>query len=230
MCGRFALATSPARIARRLLGATAGTEADTPRYNIAPGTPIAILRARPEAPGAARLDTARWGFRPHWAGEDAPRPINARAEKAATAPYFSDAFAHRRCLVPASGWYEWQQQGQAKQPYYITLADPAAEEALLLAGLWDRDGPSGEPCCAILTEPAGDGLERIHPRRPVALDPACRWAWLDPQRTGREAVRRAARRLEPGRLTWWPVSARVNRPEHDDAQLLERQPGEPGRG
>ncbi len=208
MCGRFALYPPLGDIARVYLG-TSGPDAEPgPRGDITPGVRIPIIYTDPDAGDRPQVAEAHWGYRPRWAGTDAPRPINARAERAATSPFFREAFAQRRCLIPASGWYEWQRTEHGRQPYYITLADPASGEVLLLAGLWEAAGEDGTGrCCAILTEPANGALASIHPRQPVALDPACRWAWLDPARTERAAIKAAARRLPPGRLTAQPTSA-----------------------
>ncbi|MBK1735567.1 hypothetical protein CKO15_09780 [Halorhodospira abdelmalekii] len=220
MCGRFALATPVAEIAADYFG-IGGLDATDHgiSFNIAPGRAIATLRAGEH--GAPECSWARWGFRPRWADRQAPQPINARAEKAASSRYFREAFAHRRCLIPASGWYEWRQENGTKQPHYITLTADAADSVLLLAGLWEPlDDPPGA-CCAVLTEPAAPALAAIHPRQPVVLDPACRWQWLSPEHTTRDAVRRAARRLPTARLRYWPISTAVNRPQNDGEELLQ---------
>ncbi len=207
MCGRFALYAPLKEIARTYLGTTGPDVEPGPRGNITPGVRIPIIHVDPETGTEPRLSEAHWGFRPPWAGADAPRPINARAEGAATSAFFREAFTQRRCLVPASGWYEWQRTDRGRQPYYITLTDPEPGEILFLAGLWAAAGEDGtERCCAILTEPATRPLAWLHPRQPVALDPACRWAWLDPERTERAAIRAAARRLPPERLAAQPAT------------------------
>jgi putative SOS response-associated peptidase YedK len=85
------------------------------------------------------LDFSHWGFRPTWAKEDAPTPINIRAEKAATSPYFRSAFAHRRCLIPANGWYEWRKTESGKEPYYITLKEsngPQCQDMCVCRSVW----------------------------------------------------------------------------------------------
>lgn len=131
------------------------------------------------------------------------------------------ASAHRRCLIPANGWYEWRRTESGKQPYYITLKDPEADELVFFAGLWKPGGEGIDTCCAILTEPVAPAFAFIHDRQPLVLDPECRWQWLDPKITDRETVRAIARRLDPNRLEAYPVSARVNRPANDDAALIE---------
>lgn len=223
MCGRYSLHAPRSEIAARyrFLKDWAGEE--RPRYNIAPGTEITLLAMR-DNDGAAVpvLMPAHWGFRPAWADAGSPAPINARAEKVATSPYFRTAFSRRRALVPANGWYEWRRsEAGGKQPYYITGADGAL---VMFAGIWEP-GADGAATAAIITRPAAASLEAIHPRMPLVLDPSCWDAWLDPALTEREAIREATRPLASDRLLAYPVSDRVNRPAHDDPGLVEPAPG-----
>ncbi|MGM0984369.1 MAG: SOS response-associated peptidase family protein, partial [Pseudomonadota bacterium] len=103
MCGRFALYSDfPSLAASLKLPLTEGEL--TPRYNVAPGTWISAVRRHDDSDQLA-LDALWWGYRPHWADDKAPQPINATVEKVATSPYFRGAFAHHRCLVPSDGWY-----------------------------------------------------------------------------------------------------------------------------
>lgn len=222
MCGRFALHTPRSRIAERYFGFHKPVGDIVARYNIAPGTEITIIRSDSEATeGGVSFDFSLWGFRPRWASDEkAPQPINAKSETVATSRYFRNAFAHRRCLIPASGWYEWRQTGDGKQPYYITLSD-TDDEVLFFAGIWEPAGTNTETRCAILTQPAAKTLSFIHDRQPVVLDPECRRAWLDTEMTEREAIKGAARPLDPARLQAYPVSTRVNRPVNDDETLTQ---------
>jgi len=219
MCGRFALYTPRGVIATRYFGKSRPVGDLVALYNIAPGRQITAIHATEDDPAA--FDLSWWGFRPHWAGPDAPVPINARAETVATSRYFREAFAHRRCLVPANGWYEWRDATNGKQPYFITLSAPDRDEVLFFAGIYDASVDQPGTCCAIITEPASPALAAIHPRQPLVLDPECRWAWLDPGITDRAAIKAAAHRLDPGRLCAWPVSSRVNRAAADDAAVIE---------
>lgn len=221
MCGRFALYAGREQIAAALgLESLPGDDV-TAGYNIPPGTWIPTLQPADREDPTPYLARSFWGFRPPHAGQDAPRPINARAERAATSRYFRDAFTHRRCLVPASGWIEWQQASDRRQPYYITAGSADQPPVLLLAALY-APLPQGQgTCCAVLTEPARGTLERIHPRQPVVLDPACARDWLDPRRTERDEIRRAARPLDAAALQCRPISTRINSPQQDDARLLE---------
>jgi len=217
MCGRFAMYTLPSTMAWRYFGLDRRPGDDAPRYNVAPGTPIALFRAG-EGAEPVELDFSWWGFRPHWAGDDAPAAINARAETVASSRYFHRAFSRHRGLVPADGWYEWRPTEAGKQPHFITRADG---EPVWLAAIWTR-APEGEGTrCAIITQPAAENLRHVHSRMPMALDLDCAEAWLDPEATERDAIKAATRRLEPGLITDWPVSRRVNRPDNDDPGLLE---------
>ena len=219
MCGRFALHTPRSRIASRYFDIQVPVRDVHAKYNITPGVQITAVHATAESP--AVFDFSSWGFHPPWAKSDAPTPINIRAENAATSSYFCSAFAHRRCLIPANGWYEWRRTESGKQPYYITLKDPEDDEVVFLAGLWELVGEGAETCCAILTGPVSPEFAFIHNRQPVVLDPECRWQWLDPELADRAAIRKVARRLDPDRLTAYSVSTRVNRPANDDPGLLE---------
>jgi putative SOS response-associated peptidase YedK len=189
------------------------------RYNITPGVQITSVHATAESP--AVFGFSSWGFHPPWAKADAPTPINIRAEKAATSAYFRSAFAHRRCLIPANGWYEWRRTESGKQPYYITLKDPEDDEVVFLAGLWEPVGEGAETCCAILTEPVSPEFAFIHERQPVVLDPdAGGSGWTRNWRTGRRSAR-----LRDGwiQIGLQPIRCRhgVNRPANDDPGLLE---------
>lgn len=223
MCGRFALVTPRSRIAERYFDFHKPVDDGPARYNVAPGTAITTIHADPDNEGGVMFDASHWGFRPRWVtDEKAPQPINAKSETVASSRYFREAFAHRRCLIPASGWYEWQRTEKAKQPYYITAVDPDPDEVLFFAGIWspaNRD--NAQTCCAILTQPAAQSLAFVHDRQPVVLDPECRHAWLDPALTERAAIRAAVRPLDPARLRTYPVSTRVNRVANDDEALVQ---------
>jgi putative SOS response-associated peptidase YedK len=181
MCGRYSL-TGPSadRLRERFqLGPQIALE---PRFNIAPGTQVAAVTATRE--GRPHGDVLRWGLVPHWA--DSPKLgwklINARAETVAERPAYRDAFAHRRCLIPADGFYEWQRRAHGpKLPWWITRTDHAP---FAFAGLWElwRPAPEVEPLrtCTIITTEAHASLREVHGRMPVILAPEAEAAWLDP--------------------------------------------------
>ena len=215
MCGRYVLNASGTEIAQAL-GLSQAPEVMS-SFNIPPGTRQWVAHMGGE--GEVVFDQLGWGYRPVWAGEDAPKPINARAEKAASSPFFRDAFARYRCVVPATGWYEWQKQAGAKTPFYVTTNS----SLMFFAGLYDPPREDSEGSFAIITQPAAQGIVSIHPRMPVVLDQSCLQDWLDPSRTTRDEVRAVTRSLDPAELTAWPVDTRVNKPANDDAELIAPQ-------
>lgn len=217
MCGRFALHTGVSEIAA-VLGIEAPVGDAAARYNVAPGSRIFLVIA-PSEDNAVTFSSGTWGFRPASAGERVPRPINARAETVATSRYFSGAFAHRRALIPADGWYEWRlEEGGRKQPYYFSRRDG---QPLMFAGLWEPTSSGTDRTCLIITQPAAQEFASIHHRMPVVLDPACWRDWLDAERTSREAIRTAARALGSGELQAFPVGGEVNRPTNNGPGLIE---------
>ena len=213
MCGRYAINASGEQIARTL--GMAEAPAIEPAFNVPPGTRQWV--ACPGAEGTPTLERLWWGYQPVWADDSAPRPINARAEKVASSPFFRDAFARYRCLVPASGWFEWQARGERKQPYYVSVPG----DLLFFAGLYDPPREDSEGCFAIITQPAAEPIAHIHPRMPVVLDEASLEGWLDPSRKDRDAIKAAARPIDVAALRAWPVDSRVNRPANDDPELIQ---------
>ena len=192
-----------------------------PRYNIAPSQTVPVLRLNPA--GRRELALLRWGLIPSWSKDPkiAYRTINARAETIATAPAFRAAFKKRRCLVPASGFYEWKKLDDGKQPYYIGMRDSAP---FAFAGLWERwdKGESPIETFTIITGEPNSLLADIHNRMPAILDPNDYDAWLSAADT---AIPQALLQPFPAQLmTAHPVSKRVNTPKNDDAALIEPVP------
>jgi putative SOS response-associated peptidase YedK len=190
-----------------------------------------VLRIDPES-GELELVTARWGLVPHW-WKDAKPPqscFNARIEEAAAKPMWRDAMRRARCLIPAEGWYEWQQRtrpGSAKsykQPYFIHRRDAAL---LAFAGLMSsrRSADGGEPLlsCAILTAPSSGNLAQVHPRMPVVLPEEMHAAWLAPAPDdGAKASELCQSGTATLELEHFPVSTSVNNGASDGTQLIEK--------
>lgn len=225
MCGRFALSIVAARFSD-LFGCPP-PEPLTPRYNITPDTGIVVVRTGEE--GAREAVRVRWGMLGPWMKEadDPGRQINARAETAAEKPMFRDAFKRRRCLVPASGFYEWQKAGGGpSRPFFIGLA---SGEPSAFAGLWRpsrlSDGNTIETC-AILTTAASRLLRPIHPRMPVILPPAHYDAWLDPTVANPEFLQALLEPVPDAELTAHEVGRAVNNPRNDAPDLVEPVPRE----
>lgn len=216
MCGRFALTHSPETVST-----TVGLDrldAFPPRYNIAPTQPILVVlggrEARPEARGEGRQALlVRWGLIPGWAKDPSALPLlfNARSESAGERAAFRGALRHRRCLVPASGFYEWQRRGKDRsQPFYVRPQDGTP---ITFAGLMETylaaDG-SEIDTATILTRAANDTLSAIHPRMPVIVRPADHERWLDCRNVEPADVADIFARTEPVPVTLVPVSERVN--------------------
>ena len=188
------------------------------RYNVAPTQQVPIVRL--EA-GKRHLAMVRWGLVPSWAKDlkIGTKLINARGETVSEKPSFRSAFKARRCLVPASGFYEWKGQAESKQPYYITLKD----RPMTLAGLWESwRSPKGEmvESCTIVTTAANRLLAEIHGRMPVILAPNDIDPWLYP---GIETEKlKALFEPYPARaMTAYPVSKAVGNVRNDEPDLVE---------
>ncbi|HEX7123847.1 MAG TPA: SOS response-associated peptidase [Gemmatimonadaceae bacterium] len=220
MCGRFGL-TRPERLDLKRLG-IAALPPLTPRFNIAPGTDILVVRERK---GERRADLLRWGLIPSWATDPSigHRMINARSDTAFEKPAFRQAMRFRRCLIPADLFYEWQAVPgrHRKQPWAVRTRDG---EPFALAGLWEYWRPRGdEPgiaSCTILTTDPNQLLAPIHDRMPVIVAPERYDAWIDP-RTPVAALRDLVRPYPSEAMVAWPIALRVNDPEADDESLLQ---------
>ncbi len=215
MCGRYYLDTLPETLMEAF--SISETPALTASYNIAPTDLCPIVVA---GRSGRRLGHARWGLIPAWARDPkiGARMINARSETAADKPAFRDAWRRRHCLVPASGFYEWQRVGRHKQPYLIK---PARGDLLSFAGLWEQwRGPDAEPLVSftILTTEPNQAIAGLHDRMPVILSPAHHDRWLDASTpNARELMTPCADDL----LTFHPVSPEVNSPRHNHPGLIE---------
>jgi len=177
MCGRYALAASSPDLAKWFR--IDETINFTPRVNIAPTEIVPAIRQGPD--GLRELIGLRWGLIPYWSHDpkSGARAINARMESVAEKPAFRDPFRKRRCLIPASGFYEWKKVGRARQPYLIYPRDGSI---MALAGLWDRwESPEEDPIesCTILTQDANELVRPLHDRMPVVIAPADYDRWLD---------------------------------------------------
>ncbi len=165
----------------------------------------------------------RWGLIPLWAKDPkiGNQCINAKAETVAEKPSFRSAFKKRRCLVVATGFYEWQVQERIKQPLWIGLQ---SQRPFALAGLWEQwtsgEGEPLETCTIITTEP-NDLMAPIHNRMPVILAPASYDQWLDPTFQHIEPLKALLRPYLSEELMAYPVSTLVNNPRHDVPQCLE---------
>jgi len=254
MCGRFVTASSPALIADRFavddVDATVAPDPE-PDYNVSPRRNVLAVRAHTVEDGEPQrvLSRLRWGLVPSWAKElkVGDRMINARAETVASKPADRRAFANKRCLIPADGFYEWKPgagsgagsgaggaSGKArpkKQPYFIHRKDG---EPLAFAGLWevwkvpddspdDVKGVGGDDgwvrSCVIVTTNPNDLMAPIHNRMPVILPESAWEQWLDPDEHDVDAL---AKLLVPAAnelLEAYPVSTSVNNTRNNGPEL-----------
>ena len=215
MCGRFSLNTPPQRIKERF-GLDQMPELFA-RYNIAPSQMVPAVRTS----GSSReLVMLHWGLLPSWAKDEkiAYSMINARAETVATKPAFRSAFRQRRCLIPASGFYEWKQEGRIKQPYHFRMRDG---DVFAFAGLWEHwEGAGGKviESCSIIVTDANELLRPVHDRMPVILDPDDYTTWLDPHRNDDDSLIPLLKSYPAELMETYPVSRRVSKPAYDDPE------------
>ena len=219
MCGRFALAAPKAELVTHFqLDDFEGDGDDFPaRYNIPPGTDIAVIRLSPD--GKRVLHRLRWGLIPFWSKDPSigAKLNNARGESVHERPSFRNAFAKRRCLIPASGFYEWKTEEKTRQPYYFSSKN---SRPLALAGLWESwkapDGAIVRTVC-IITSAANELMAPVHDRMPVIIGAADWSRWLD---APAEAIADLIRPYAGTDLQAWPIDRRVSRTAEDGANLI----------
>lgn len=200
-----------------------------PRYNIAPTQPALVVR---ESEAGRAVALLRWGLIPSWAKDPSigARAINARAETVADKPSFRAAARRRRCLVPASGFYEWKREGKARLPYFIFPVGAPAFAFAAIRETWGGADGSEIESFAILTTDANETIAPVHDRMPVVLDPADFARWLDPETTDFGAVADLARPFPPDRVVLRRVSGRVNSVHNEGPECLAPPEAEPGQG
>ena len=254
MCGRYAATANPEELveayevvvdataerSRSLLKSPQHPPPGEPDFNMAPTKQAPVVLTRGEEP-VRQLRLLTWGLVPSWAKDPSigSRMTNARAETVLDKPAFARAALRRRALVPIAGWYEWQVSPVAqdargkprKQPFYISRHD---DTPLALAGLYefwkDPGSPPEDPTSwvvsfTIITTSAEPGLDRIHDRQPVALEPSAWEDWLDPGLTAEAEVRALLDASHvPGRFQAWAVSTAVNSSRSSGPELREPLP------
>ena len=221
MCGRYGYFGDNRETLSQL-----GAVCDAPLlddYNITPGKVIPVLRRWPET-GVLELVLLRWGLLPFWSKTESTKfsLINARAETIDEKPSFRGPFRHRRCVIPANGYYEWQKGAGEKQPWFIRAA---GEELLLFAGIWDHwQGENGKELetCAIITTSAKGQLAEIHHRMPVCLQKGSVREWLSPDTQKQELL--AMLNSSDDDIEMVPVSSYVNNAHHNGPECTEMAP------
>lgn len=218
MCGRFRLSRRKQAVMERFDSISDEPEWE-PRFNIAPTQPVAVIRQNPTK-RTRELSLMRWGLVPSWAKDtsSAASMINARSETVSTKPAFADALKHRRCLIPADGFYEWKRTGTSKQPFCFQVNDGAL---FAFAGLWEgwRD-PSGKwlKTCSILTTTPNAVTSTVHDRMPVILSPDGYDLWLDPGMRDVDEVSSLLKPFAAHLMRSYPVSNRINHVPNDDEE------------
>lgn len=224
MCGRFALDATPQQIQQEFnLSALPVVQA---RYNIAPSQPVALIAN--DEPGT--LTHHRWGLIPPWAKDPiiGNQMINARAETAHEKPSFKNALRRRRCLIPATGFYEWPRKG--KPPVYIHLPD---KPLFAFAGLWERwNSPQGDEIrtCTILTTEPNDAIRPFHHRMALILPPEHYALWLSADElTPDQLMPLMTPHVHQYAMAAYEVSTRVNSPANDSPECIQplQPPGQP---
>jgi putative SOS response-associated peptidase YedK len=226
MCGRYTLRTPLSVLSQQFLfdlGPAVGELSLRPRYNVAPTQEIAVVRAK-AAGGGRELAILHWGLVPSWAKDvrQAASLINARGETVHEKPAFRSAFARRRCLVLADGFFEWKKVGKEKRPYYYRLA---SEQPFAFAGLWESwRGPAGSEgppleSATIITTAANELCRPLHDRMPVILDECDYARWLDPA-TPKEELLALLSPYPAAAMKAQPVNPRVNSSRHDDPECV----------
>jgi putative SOS response-associated peptidase YedK len=217
MCGRYSLIATVDQLLEEFDLADAG-ELEA-RYNIAPSEHIPVIRVRE---GVRRLDSLKWGLVPSWAKdpEIGHRMINARAETVSEKPSFRAALKRRRCIIPATGFFEWKRDGKKKIPYYFRAK---SGPLFGLAGLWEHwEGEDGLlETCTIITTTANTLVGKIHDRMPVILKKSNYSAWLD---IGGEITGGVGEVFSPypeGEIDAYEVSGEVNSPKAEGSNLVE---------
>lgn len=217
MCGRYAVFLPPEAIAA--LFRTGGPVPNwAPTWNMAPTRDAPVVRLHPGT-RERRIDLLRWGLLPHWSkvAKFGRQPVNARAESVATTQMFRESYHHRRCLVPADVFYEWQAVGRGKHPWAIARADG---QTMAFAGLWEGwRAPDGVVVrtFAIITTEANDTMRPLHARMPAILEPEDWPLWLG------EVEGDPATLLHPATaaLRCWRISSSVNHVRNDGPALLD---------
>ena len=242
MCGRYAASANPDDLVEEFEVVERPEEALEPSWNVAPTQDVyAVLerapRGEPDEPPRRRLQVARWGLVPSWA-KDASignRMINARMETVAEKPAFKKAFAKRRALLPADGYFEWYGEVKGKkQPFFIRPADGGV---LAMAGLYELWRDPSVPADAetdpwlwtvtVLTTTATDDVGRIHDRMPLLVEKQRYAEWLDPAVDDPDELRGLLVPAAPGLLTAYPVATTVNNVKNNGPELVDPLPAEP---
>lgn len=216
MCGRYSFHLSGEELSE--LTGSVPEPFPSAVYNQPPGVPVPVLRAEKE------WDRMPWGIEVSMGPDRRRLVINARSETAADKRMFQDSFDARRCVLPASGFFEWHRGPGSSQPYYFR---PRTGPGILLAGLYLKQRGKDGTHVVVLTRAADDWMGEIHHRAPVLIRPDRLRSWLDSKSGGSAAVRDCSFPSEAESLERHPVSTRVSRVAENDPGILDRVTVEP---
>lgn len=224
MCGRYQIVTDAQALYDAFQVEAELNAASPARYNVAPASDQLVILSE----GGHRVARwHRWGLIPHWAKDTAIgyKTINARGESVAAKPAFRAAFRQRRCLVPATGFYEWKALARGKQPYLIRLS---GGELFSFAGLWETwTGPEGEVrSFTIITTGPNELMARIHDRMPAIISREHYARWLDPALQDPAQIQPMIASYPAKKMQAVPVSAKINNARNQGVELIEPT-GEP---
>lgn len=222
MCGRYGFSVKDAREVQGRFDTLNTLEDLAPRYNIAPGqmNPVIIQDAE-----GNKIERMFWGLIPHWAKDDSFKfkTINARVEGIESKPVYRTPFRTHRCLIPATGFYEWDKSHKPSQPYYFKMKD---DSIFAFAGLYDKwyDKAEGKDLYSytIITTAPNELVGKVHTRMPVILKREDESEWLDPDITEPERLHHLLTTYADGEMDSYPVSAAINNPRVDNKELIER--------
>ncbi|SMF00921.1 SOS response-associated peptidase [Paenibacillus barengoltzii] len=220
MCGRFTITLPLDELIVRYLIMENRLAKFAPNYNVAP---MQFIPAIIEGKQGNRLGELRWGLVPSWAKEDkiGASMINARAESLPDKPAFRKLLTTRRCLIPADGFYEWQQRAGGKQPYRIVMKDGSPFAFAGLYDIWtDPQGNKLATCTIITTEP-NSLMAEIHSRMPVILQPKHEAEWLDRDNTDTGSLLKLLQPYDAAKMRAYPVSSAVGNVRNNTKELLE---------
>ena len=219
MCGRFAVKETSEELANELDAVLTDSAPTYPNFNVCPTNQVAVCIS---VNGTRRLGGMRWGFIPtSYASPDSgPLIINARAETVVTKGTFAQSVRTRRCIIPMSGYYEWQVDGQARLPHFTHNTDSSL---MAVGGIWQMWGTGShkQATCAIITVPSADSMSHLHHRMPLILAKSDWAKWLGEEGHGAATLMKPT---QDGAQSFYPVSDAISSNRSTGAHLIDRRP------
>jgi putative SOS response-associated peptidase YedK len=220
VCGRFSITGDLDFYAEYFGVDEVLTEGLEPSWNVAPTDPVYVIADRA---GIRTLGSMPWGLVPHWSEDTRSIHINARSETVATTAAFRESFTHKRCLIPADGFYEWEPKEQGRTPHWVYRADGYP---MAFAGIWasrlDRETNLWHRTCSIITSGSKGVISSIHDRMPISLVPEVWDAWLDRDLRDSEAAAGLLQAIDSENIMEHVVASRVNSVRNNGPELREK--------